>query len=158
MCWQLTGPYQAVAAFIWYGPSMGINILLNKSACLYCSRIACLVWDLEIGFIFPSFALMQKWEIWMPGICQDDPGGSQMTPRWMSRVESQALGREVQIRGGIKKHPYSILDGWLNFKSWLQYVSQKTFHVMKLGGSAWVQKAEEKNTQEETVWFDRCLA
>lgn len=54
MCWQLTGPFQAAAAFIWYGPSMGINMLLNKSAGLDCNGIACLVWDLEIWFIFPA--------------------------------------------------------------------------------------------------------
>lgn len=53
----------------------------------------------------------------MPGICQGDPGGSQMTPRWKSRALSQTFGRKYLERryrseAGKKTHTSLQCIGW----------------------------------------------
>lgn len=77
--------------------------------------------------------ILDAWD--MSGWSWRKPNDSQVEVRsCISSFREGISGREVWIRGGIKKQPYSIWDGWLYFKAWLQYVSQKTFHVIKLSG------------------------
>lgn len=66
---------------------------------------------------FPCFALMQKREFRMPWICQGDPRGSQMTPRWKSRAASQAVGGNIW-KGGT--------DQRRNKKASRQYIGWMT--------------------------------
>lgn len=50
------------------------------------------------------------------------------------------------------------MDGWLDFKARLQYVSQETFHVIKLDGRrSFCMTAKKTKAQEKTAQCDGCL-